>query len=84
MQPVVQVRLSQLLMSRYRWSAEKAVEEARELTTALRRVGMDIVVGDWMAGEVEANPKFDWNNIARFITEAEADGRTPWNSPELK
>lgn len=81
--PVVRLGLAKILNEHYGMRGAKAVLVANDIIEHLRAANMDIVMGDWMAGEVEKAP-FRWEDLAAMVEGFENDPRAPWNSPELK
>lgn len=83
MQPVVRLGLARILNEQFGMRGVKAVAVATDIINHLRAANMDIVKGDWMAGQVDTG-KFAWEDIAGSMSAFEDDPRAPWNTPELK
>lgn len=78
--PIVRLNLALMLSQEYGMSDTKAVDFATKLIKQLRARNMDVVIGDWMAGERKGG--FDWNDIAKVA--AEWEERKPWSPVELR
>lgn len=82
-QPVVRLALAKILNEHFGMRGVKAGAVATKIIELLREKNFDIVKGDWMAGEAD-KPKLRWEDLAEIVAGYEAEGRTPWNTPEIQ
>lgn len=80
--PIIRLQVAQFLNVEYDIPAEKAVPTAEKLIGRLKVYGLEIVREGWVP-TYNPRERFDWNDIAEVAAELEADGRKPWDPPEL-
>lgn len=81
--PVIHANVTWIMAKTFGLSPGRAAQFTTQFIEALHRRDFDIVRGSWMHRE-ETKKDFTWEHLRALVDPLEAEGRTPWNSPELK
>lgn len=82
MNPLIRIRLAQLLARRYNLTSEQAVDVAEDLVKLLAAGNLDIVLSTWV-NDVGKEPKSKegfWDELSAAVERADTDfPYHPWN-----
>jgi len=80
MNPLIRIRLAQLLARRYKLEAVAAVNLAEELSALLQAGNLDIVLSSWVDGVGTEKKEGFWEEVAKRIERIDEDygDWAPW------
>jgi len=82
--PVIHANLTWIMVKEFGLTPMRAAKFTTQFIGALHRRDFDIVRGSWMHGEA-TRKDFKWEDLGATadLLEAERNGISPWNPPEL-